>query len=576
MKKSFRKSMLMALMLMLASVGAWAQGLTPVGFDPEDGSVKEGSFPATFTVKFDEALTLDNTKVGDIKLYKNSVDAANEIAPEAGSWSVNLESGKKNVYIYSLDEYFEGVQYITAEAGAKYILVVPAGLVKNATEVANEEIQLTINGPEQVVAEPVKLLSSDPFSGAVYEGYAPVSFELTFDSEVKTTSALIGSNVKLFKGSKDGEEYVPDGGWNFSQGSDKTKVQVFAMDMDYYVDNLNIQAGDKYFLVISEGTFTNAADGTNEEIVIELNGPEQVVAEPVKLVSSDPANGTKAEGYTPVSFELTFDSEVKTTSALIGSNVKLFKGSKDGEEYVPDGGWNFSQGSDKTKVQVFAMDMDYYVDNLNIQAGDKYFLVISGGTFTNANGDQNEEIVIELNGPDAPATAFNPTSIYPEEGGVMQGFLGIVFPRLELTFDEAAKIVAAKPAVELRKGSEDGEVLPIDHWALVESSDTKTVILEGRDAVDDPVNFTAEGIAYYFIIPAGVVENADGAKNEKMVIKVYGTEGAATGISSVVSEGKTLKGDVYTIGGVKVRKSGESLNGLKGVYIVNGKKVVVK
>jgi methionine-rich copper-binding protein CopC len=442
--------MLMALMLMLASVGAWAQGLTPVGFDPEDGSVKEGSFPATFTVKFSEALTLDNTKVGDIKLYKNSVDAANEIAPEAGSWSVNLESGKKSVYIYSLDEYFEGVQYITAEAGAKYILVVPAGLVKNATEVANEEIQLTINGPEQVVAEPVKLLSSDPFSGAVYEGYAPVSFELTFDSEVKTTSALIGSNVKLFKGSKDGEEYVPDGGWNFNQGSDKTKVQVFAMDMDYYVDNLNIQAGDKYFLVIS------------------------------------------------------------------------------------------------------------------------------GGTFTNANGDQNEEIVIELNGPDAPATAFNPTSIYPEEGGVMQGFLGIVFPRLEITFEEAAKIVAATPAVELRKGSEDGEVLPIDHWALVESSDTKTVILEGRDAVDDAVNFTADDVAYYFIIPAGVVENADGAKNEKMVIKVYGTEGAATGISSVVSEGKTLKGDVYTIGGVKVRKSGESLNGLKGVYIVNGKKVVVK
>lgn len=53
-------------------------------------------------------------------------------------------------------------------------------------------------------------------------------------------------------------------------------------------------------------------------------------------------------------------------------------------------------------------------------------------------------------------------------------------------------------------------------------------------------------------------------------------EGTGTGINAVNSASQN-SGDAYTIDGVKVRKAGESLNGLaKGLYIVNGKKVVIK
>lgn len=53
-------------------------------------------------------------------------------------------------------------------------------------------------------------------------------------------------------------------------------------------------------------------------------------------------------------------------------------------------------------------------------------------------------------------------------------------------------------------------------------------------------------------------------------------KGEVDGISSVNVE-NVLNGDVYNLNGVKVRKAGESLEGLvKGLYIVNGKKVVVK
>jgi uncharacterized protein YjdB len=51
----------------------------------------------------------------------------------------------------------------------------------------------------------------------------------------------------------------------------------------------------------------------------------------------------------------------------------------------------------------------------------------------------------------------------------------------------------------------------------------------------------------------------------------------ATGIDSVTSEENIASGNVYTINGVKVLHAGESLNKLsKGLYIINGKKVVVK
>lgn len=51
----------------------------------------------------------------------------------------------------------------------------------------------------------------------------------------------------------------------------------------------------------------------------------------------------------------------------------------------------------------------------------------------------------------------------------------------------------------------------------------------------------------------------------------------ATGIDSVIAEENIASGNVYTINGVKVLHAGESLNKLsKGLYIINGKKVVVK
>lgn len=61
------------------------------------------------------------------------------------------------------------------------------------------------------------------------------------------------------------------------------------------------------------------------------------------------------------------------------------------------------------------------------------------------------------------------------------------------------------------------------------------------------------------------------------LIEVGNADLVSTGIASFEADGGLLKSNVYTTGGVLVRKAGQPLDGLdKGVYIVDGEKVVVK
>lgn len=70
-----------------------------------------------------------------------------------------------------------------------------------------------------------------------------------------------------------------------------------------------------------------------------------------------------------------------------------------------------------------------------------------------------------------------------------------------------------------------------------------------------------------------VVTNTNGCHIYFITVDATGNDG----ISDINAVVKTINNDVYTINGVKVRNAGESLDGLaKGMYIIGGKKVVVK
>jgi hypothetical protein len=219
-----------------------------------------------------------------------------------------------------------------------------------------------------------------------------------------------------------------------------------------------------------------------------------------------------------MSFELTFALAPTTTSEKLNAGVTLTKnGTK-----VDVESWGCNVNG-KT-VQLFGMDADYFTDSYKVEEGDVFVLTIAKGVFT-APGAENDEITITLNGPAAPVV-FNPTNIYPGNGDELNKFYGnYAMPHLELTFDEnVAQILTTNPAIELRKGSVDGEVLPISGWKAEMVDETPNMItLDAWDyEAGSNIWFPVEDVDYYWIIPAGIVKNAAGGQNEQIVLMQKG------------------------------------------------------
>jgi hypothetical protein len=60
-------------------------------------------------------------------------------------------------------------------------------------------------------------------------------------------------------------------------------------------------------------------------------------------------------------------------------------------------------------------------------------------------------------------------------------------------------------------------------------------------------------------------------------LKVVSLEDYQAGVHSVTMDNDNVDTGVYTLTGTRVRQRGEDIDGLvKGLYIVNGKKVIVK
>ncbi len=112
------------------------------------------------------------------------------------------------------------------------------------------------------------------------------------------------------------------------------------------------------------------------------------------------------------------------------------------------------------------------------------------------------------------------------------------------------------------------------------NSDARGVKLSvGGEVIGEATPKTVE--TFRIAVPASEAETVDVTVENTKGCHIY-TIGITdykkidTGISGINSDVKAVSG-VYTINGVKVRNAGESLDGLaKGLYIIGGKKVVIK
>jgi len=508
--------------------------LAPVAFVPAENSTLSSYFTASFTAKFDETLTLDNSKIANIKLYEKVGETTTELTPD-DAWYASLEGGKKNLTMWCQD--YDGFpQGFAAKEGAKYQLVIPAGIVKNAAGTANSELTLTLNGPVPVL----NLVGTTPANGDTLKaGYVAKSFALTFSKAVSTTDALLNSSVTLTKNGT----LVETESWGFNLSNENKTVEVFGKDLDGFTDSYQVAAGDKFVLTIAKDVFTSSDGAKSKEVKITLNGPE-LLPTVLEFVSSNPVDGDTLEaGYKAMSFELTFAEATKTTTDKLNAGVTL---SKNGKKIDVES-WGCQMSNGNKTVQLFGMDMDGYTDSYKVEEGDVIVLTIAKAVFTTTTNGQNEEINITLNGPAVPVV-FNPTKIEPGDGDELFKFYGnYAMPHLELTFDEKiASVLNEHPAIELHKGSVDGEkveMLDTWQWTVVRADEPQTnILLIDLMSKESGMNvwFPAEDIDYYWVIPAGIVKNAAGGQNEKIVLKQKGIVKKLTVASTTPADKSTV------------------------------------
>lgn len=190
---------------------------------------------------------------------------------------------------------------------------------------------------------------------------------------------------------------------------------------------------------------------------------------------------------------------------------------------------------------------------------------------------------------DTEAAIFVPVSSTPVEGDKVKTFDG-----LSLVFDEATTIVKSSPSIEVRKDALlSGTVITKDGWRALNSvaSDKKTVRIFpcDYDGYTDPI-VTENGKSYFVTIPAGIVKNASGALNQKIILQFTGWDGSGVEVVKssdcfVYKTGDMLNvalGDfagsevsVFNLSGAKVASvkcadENVTIEGLSsGVYIVN-------
>lgn len=136
----------------------------------------------------------------------------------------------------------------------------------------------------------------------------------------------------------------------------------------------------------------------------------------------------------------------------------------------------------------------------------------------------------------------------------------------------------------IRSCASSSFMLMIDDVTFEKIDVPADLALVGYNVYRDGEKLNAEPVAEPGYVDTNVAEGSHTYvvtvvydKGESKASNIVEINVTATAIENIENNAAGTKGNVYSVDGVMVRKAGESLNGLKnGVYIIDGKKVVVK
>lgn len=315
----------------------------------------------------------------------------------------------------------------------------------------------------------------------------------------------------------------------------------------------------------SEDSYKKAGWGSYFKITASETGV-------LTMTGADPADGTVLkDSYQNMAATISFGSEISIVQK--NPEVYLRKGSELSGAIVPvDDKWVAILGSDKKSVRIWASDYDGYTMSFKPETETNYFLIIPAGTVKDAAGNMNERIVLTWHGPAKPQVA-EVVSTSPAVGATVKpGYMDMAF---DITFSSDITVEKAKPAAILWKGEINGgsKEDPDDCWMATKQSDGKTVRIWGADYDMFTQSFKAvKGTTYNFVLPAGVIKDAEGNLNAEIVITFKCDEG--DGVDSISGE-TAVEVARYDLQG---RPVGDSHTGLTIVRMSDGsvRKVVVK
>lgn len=152
------------------------------------------------------------------------------------------------------------------------------------------------------------------------------------------------------------------------------------------------------------------------------------------------------------------------------------------------------------------------------------------------------------------------TIVQPEDSSTVSGWRSMSF---NLDFGENVTRVVSAPEVTVREGSilYSNIYTPDNQWNVTISGSKVNVWASDYDDYVESYKFDPSKI-YFVCIPEGIVKNADGDMNERIVVHLFGT---ATGIESpVISNNESSEPEaVYNISGQRISKVQRGYNIVK-------------
>ena len=505
------------------------------------------------TLQLVESVPADGATVSELSTIKLTFD--NAIAEIDAMYEVPCVFDAEWNKVADLAYSFEGneVTLTLAEpvtTKGEYIVYVPAEIICDESWTSNNEINLYVTVGDEAPAE-LAIVSATPENGATVETLTKVEFKLNKEVGYLDKTMLIGDN---------GEDAH---GATLTQSADDPTVYTLDFTYDGLFENVELKKGVTYTMTLTSWASEEACNygqGKSETVTLTYVGAsEGFQYSTITLESITPAEDFVISDKSQNKFVVKFSGPVELVESL--TYINMGQGATQAFESVVA-----NDGKTEYTLTIAEDVLDAIRSTVNIvfAANDLDGLRVQG---TNGEGEYSTfayYYTTTIGVPDltvTPDAAVEQASLTTISIQCAEGITPSWYGNITLTDAGGNAIALNDPeAVIPEDKANDFSYVPVE-WTVSLKEELKTIG------------------TYTLTIPAGYfnIGNTQGQIiGSKETVVVFNITAEAQNIKGITVDSEVT---VYNVAGIMVAngKSSEVLKNLtKGLYIVNGKKYIVK